>query len=705
MTDDTFDVFLSHNSKDKPVVRQVAEALRARGLKVWMDETDLIPGRRWIPALEEAIQKTVTFAVCIGENGIGPWVRPEIEGALLEHVDRKLPVIPILLPDAPSKPEIPLFLRAFTWVDLRSGLTESNFDRLERGIREKEKPTPVPASIAPASVRPRLHNLPYPPLGDLLKGRDEDLRNLETGHATAITQTQAISGLGGIGKTRLAVEYAWRSGDRYDTALFVVADSPEALRPGFAKLGGPDLLDLPEYEAGVESKTVAAVRRWLREHDRWLLILDNVDTLEAQAAVMEVLPSLSSGRVIITSRLRDWAGSVPHQELGILSLEEAKRFLLERTAKQRSATDQDEADARRLARELGGLPLALEQAAAYIVHHQTTFGAYLKAWENEKGKVLTWYKNTMQYPVSIAATWQTTLQQLGSTATAILRLTAFLAPDPIPIEMFEAGKEFVDEAIELLNGNLKPDSSSIEEAVAELISYSMVVRAGASFTVHRIVQEVLRSTIPEEQRKTWIELPLKIVDRFSPFDADDVRTWPVWDILRPHTAWIVGCADQEDIAIPTARIMNQLGSLLLSKGLYKEAEPLMWRVLQITENSSKLQDKVSTSLNNLAMLLKVTNRLAEAEPLMRRALQIDEDSFGPLHPDVARDLNNLALLLQDTNRLAEAEPLLQRSLVIREQSFGPDHPRTQLACENLAALLQEIASKTDPSPSPGGAQE
>ena len=698
MPDETFDVFLSHNSKDKPVVRQIQGMLEARGLKVWIDEKDLVPGRRWIPALEDAIQKTITFAVCIGENGIGPWVRPEIEGALLEHVDRQLPVIPVLLPDAPAKVDLPLFLRAFTWVDLRPGLTEAALNRLEQGIREKEKSTPVAAP----STRPHLHNLPYPALGNLLKGRDEELRSLQTGHATAITQTQAIYGLGGIGKTRLAVEYAWRSGDRYETALFVVADSPEALRSGLARLAGPDLLDLPEYEAGAEAKMIAAVQRWLRDHDRWLLILDNVDTPAAQEAVIEVLPSLSSGRVLITSRLRDWPPTVRSQPLETLSLDEAQKFLLERTAQQRTPGDHDEGEARHLAEELGRLPLALEQAAAYIAHHQMTFADYLKSWEKERTEVLTWHnKNVMQYPASVAATWQTTLRRLSPTATAILRLTTYLAPDPIPIEMVETEEKHVMEAVELLGGDsgVKPEPQSAKIGLAELASYSMVIRKGTTFAVHRIVQEVLRSRIPEEQRRAWIELSLKVVNRFSPSRPDDVRTWLIWDVLRPHASLVVQYADKNGIAFPTARLMSQLALFLKAKALFREAEPLIRRALEIDETSQNPhQSDVAACLNNLAQLLLDTNRAVEAEPLMRRALQIDESSFGPRHPRVSTQLVTLAKLLRDTNRLTEAEPLMRRALQIDQDYLGFKHPNIATDLSNLAQLLKAKNRLTEAEP-------
>ena len=141
-SEERFDVFLSHNSKDKPTVKQLAEELKNRGLQVWLDEWELVPGRPWQEALEEIIQTTKTAAVLVGKDGMGPWEMPEMRGCLTEFVSRKMPVIPVLLPGTPKKPKLPLFLKQFTWVDLRSGLTEDGIDSLVWGItgeRPKKK--------------------------------------------------------------------------------------------------------------------------------------------------------------------------------------------------------------------------------------------------------------------------------------------------------------------------------------------------------------------------------------------------------------------------------------------------------------------------------------------------------------------------------------------------------------------------------------
>jgi TIR domain-containing protein/tetratricopeptide repeat protein/NB-ARC domain-containing protein len=690
---------LSHNTKDKPAVRQIAEALQDRGLRVWLDEGELIPGRRWIPALEEAIETTKSAAVLVGESGLGPWEQPEYEGTLSEFVERGIPVIPVLLPGAPDKLKLPLFLKGFGWVDLRDGISKEGLDRLVWGITGKKSTDQE--DQAPAGLR--LHNLPFLPLGDLLKGRDEELHQLianlqSSAQATAITQT--IYGLGGIGKTRLAVEYAWRSGDRYDAALFVVADSPEALRSGLASLARLGLLALPEYAKGAEADTVEAVLIWLEQHSRWLVIIDNVDTEDAVKALREILPRLAKGHVLITSRRRTWPAAVQKQPLGELTRDEAAQFLLQRTEGERTPAADDAEQAGRLAEILGGLPLALEQAAAYIVHHQTTFAGYLKDWEREREKVLEWHDETvMDYPDSVAATWQTTFRQLSPKAAAILRLTAFLAPEPIPEAMFEEGEALIEEAAEAIQKETGQSTveRTVREALAEISAYSMVTRSDGNLAVHRIVQEVLRTRIPDDRRRDWIERSLRLVNDYAPFDSDDVRTWPIWDLLRPHATQVLRYADDARIARPTSGLMSQLELYLKTRGLYSEAEPLIRRSLAIEEELGS-DSEVATRLNNLAQLLKATNRLSEAEPLMRRTLEIGEASLGPRHPIVAIRLSNLALLLQDTNRLSEAEPLMRQALEIDEASFGPNHPNVARELNNLAQLLQDTSRLSEAEP-------
>jgi hypothetical protein len=145
-----FDVFLSHNSKDKPAVRALARRLEGCHIRVWLDEDQLIPGRNWQPLLEAAIEQSATGAVLVGRDGAGPWQDEEMQALLDQAVRQGKPVIPVLLPDAPEKPELPLFLRNRTWVDLRAGSSEEGLDRLIWGITG-EKPESL--RVGDASVR------------------------------------------------------------------------------------------------------------------------------------------------------------------------------------------------------------------------------------------------------------------------------------------------------------------------------------------------------------------------------------------------------------------------------------------------------------------------------------------------------------------------------------------------------------------------
>jgi len=149
---ESFDVFLSHNSKDKPLVRKIAKRLEKYGLTPWLDEKDLRPGFPFQDGLEEAMRSTRAAAVFVGGHGLGSWQRPEIRACLNLMVERSQPVIPVLLPGAPEKPEIGLWLRENTWIDFREGISEKEISRLVWGITG-EKPSKERRSASSGSLQ------------------------------------------------------------------------------------------------------------------------------------------------------------------------------------------------------------------------------------------------------------------------------------------------------------------------------------------------------------------------------------------------------------------------------------------------------------------------------------------------------------------------------------------------------------------------
>ena len=147
---DGFDVFLSHNSQDKPVVEEIARLLRGRGLRVWLDKDELRPGLPWQEGLEEGVRASRSVAVFVGADGMGAWQTPEMRAFLARSKKEEIPVIPVLLPGCPDSPQLALFLEAMTWVDLREGLTDDGLNRLVWGITgTKDESAKVDPAVAP----------------------------------------------------------------------------------------------------------------------------------------------------------------------------------------------------------------------------------------------------------------------------------------------------------------------------------------------------------------------------------------------------------------------------------------------------------------------------------------------------------------------------------------------------------------------------
>ncbi|MEM7456888.1 MAG: NB-ARC domain-containing protein, partial [Planctomycetota bacterium] len=289
-------------------------------------------------------------------------------------------------------------------------------------------------------------NLPYDSLGELFKGRDgamqqlrDSLLNQSGQAATAIVASQTIHGLGGIGKTRLAVEYAWQYREDYKALLFVIGDTPEALRRNFADLCGPLVLNLPEKDTPEEEVRYTAAIRWLQKNTGWFLILDNLDNEDSVKKAEEVLGQLGHGHAILTSRIGDWSANVEALKLDVLAEEDAVDFLLNRTDARRRKTDDDPQLAAGIAEDLGHLALALEQAGAYISKRRMTFDQYRTTWNENREKAIEWFdERVMKYPESVATTWQTTFDQLSEPAQDLLKTLAWFSPEPIPESILES---------------------------------------------------------------------------------------------------------------------------------------------------------------------------------------------------------------------------------------------------------------------------
>jgi tetratricopeptide (TPR) repeat protein len=552
-----------------------------------------------------------------------------------------------------------------------------------------------------------IHNLPYPSIGRLFKGREnvvEKLRSeLEVARVVTITQKEGTYKAGGVGKTRLAVEYGWQAlkSGRYWGVFFVLSDTQGSLNRNLAGLAEGHLLNLPEHNITEQPVIIEAVLRELGKHTDWLLILDNVDSKDmAKRLSKEVVPRLRSGHVLFTSRRSDWPGEMSGLHIDGLNKADAIAYLLERTKGERKMLGDDIGFSGEVANKLNGHPAALEQAACYINRCHIGFGAFLEDFERSGKKILPRSRGDLpDYDPAALITLRMVEGLLGPKELSILRLASFFSPEPIPVAIFETQTEEIDKTAWLLPREMRGEFKSVggegildfRDLLWELAKWSLITLTDKSFTIHRMVQECTIHGINEDKRKVWIESAQRLIDGYicNAPRPDDIRGRPFWDCIESHVRVLVSHADDYDIPEPTSRLMNELGLYLKSRGRISEAELLYLWALEIDEKHfGPEHSKVAVRLNNLAQLLEATKRFEQAEFLMQRALEIDEKWFGPEHPKVAVRLNNLAELLRATNQLRQAEPLLRKSIEILDKNGGEQLEKYSAALNNLAQLLR-----------------
>ena len=685
-----YDVFLSHQSGDKPQVEALAARLEdEEGLKPFLDKWHLIPGEPWQEALEEALDRSGTCAVFLGPGGLGPWENEEMRAALDERVRNKsFRVIPVLLPGAEPKDKktLPRFLSRLTWVDFRGGLDDpETFRRLVAGIRG------LPPGRQPASSQqedPRIFSLPFP-RNKFFTGRDDILKGIHE-NFNAGERAQALSGMPGVGKTQAALQYAYQYQQDYRIVLWGNAASRETLVTDFVSMAG--LLDLPEKNAQDQSETVKALNRWLGNNDGWLLVLDNADEL---ALARDFIPSQETGRVLLTTRAQNTRPIALRQVVEKMQPQEGALFLLRRLEKIKkdeqleSAPEGLRKQAEALSMALDGLPLALDQAAAFIEETPSTLEEYQTLYQSERKELLKRRGKLAEDHPSVTVTFSLAFKKVADAnpaAADLLRVCAFLEADSIPEEIFSDGAKELGEAL----GSAAESSLALTDAIGEAARFSLLRRnpEARTLSLHRLAQAVLRDEMDGDTRRVWAERAVRALN--GVFPNVEYSTWPLCGRLIPHAQLLASLIDEYGVDFPeAARLMNRAGYYLNERAQYAEAEPLYQRALDIYQQALGLDHPYTAmSLNNLAELYRVQGRYAEAEPLYQLALDIAEKALGPEHPDTATSLNNLALFYNSQGRHAEAEPLFQRALDIFETALGPGHPNTATFLNNLAELYK-----------------
>jgi tetratricopeptide (TPR) repeat protein len=589
------------------------------------------------------------------------------------------------------------------------------------------------AASLPAKTRAPLEDIPYGPY-PFFTDRKAVLATLHdmftTNRASEQTCFQALSGPRGVGKTRLAIEYIYKYRHEYQTVLWLGADSHGSLSRDIGLQ--VERLTISEQHLKDEQLPFAALRRWLQYHEGWLLILDNIDDFKL---IDLFVPRQGKGDVLLTtySNATGDIRAVPVVHMndsdGVLFLLRRAKIIAEK-AELDEASEESIRQATAVGEAVDGLPLALDQAGAYIEEKRCGLARYLALYRQNMVEMLrTRGEHASDHLESVAGTLSLAFKDLSVESTdalQLLRLLSFLHPDSIPIEMIENAAPALDKPLQSLVGN----AIRLENTIGILLKYSLIYRHTnpAIVSMSRVNQVLLVNELGVHERRIWVVRIVRLLNyvfpevnfdnwlicaNYLPHVVECVKLIERYQILHKDAAYLLerlGCycyqrayyQDAEKYLMHAeeicqkvlgvehphmAQTLNSRASLCYKLGRYQEAEKFYQRALAIQEKASEPDhDKTARTLNNLALLYKEQGKYQEAMQLLSK---IDEDAVGLDHSDIAILLTTLAGIYERQKDYVEAERLYRSALAIEEHLLAANHPNLAISLNNLAGVYEK----------------
>ena len=580
-----------------------------------------------------------------------------------------------------------------------------------------------------------LFTLPYR-RNPLFTDRDDILSALHgyfTSQQTTHTRTQTLYGLGGIGKTLLAIEYAYRYQNEYQAILWLHATPRTLFSSDILSLARQ--LGIPAQDDVDERQRLAAIQRWLQRHDQWLLVLDNLEDFQL---LKQLVPPDSHGHVLLITPFQTAEPFVQAVPVTPLAKEDGALLLLRRagilTGKgpHDARSEEDYHHAITIAQEVEGYPLALDQASIYIEEIHLSLASYLHHYREQQATLLGRRgRLAIDHPDPVTTTLLLTFEkvaQIDPSALELLRFFAFLSAEALPYEMLREGAT-------ALNGplaTLAVDPLAFDAALSTLLRFSLVHRCTDSTTVHmhRLVQITLREHLTKRQRLHFAKQAVRLINTIFPEVGFATRSACArYALQAQHCATLIrdfqlslhegvlllerlgsyyslhGCytaaeayltqalqlQEQRPRSRPldTAQILNSLGLLSQRQAHYQEAEASLQGALELRQRVlGPDHPKTAESLHNLALVYGDQGEYQRAEQCYLQVIALEERTKGVNHPDVARTLNNLALMYYHQGSYAQAETTYHRALAIYEQSLLADHPDRIYPLDGLGAIAE-----------------
>jgi Tetratricopeptide repeat/NB-ARC domain len=554
-----------------------------------------------------------------------------------------------------------------------------------------------------------------PPRNPGFIGREELLARIRAGLlAGDRTAVQALQGIGGVGKTQLAVEYAHRFADSYDVVWWVSADQAGLTGNQFAELG--ENLGCVEPGTGLIDAARQATLAELRRRRQWLLVFDNA---ESPADLVPWLPG-GNGHVLITSRTRQWAEIAVPVEVDVLTRAESVAILRTRLSWL------CEADAEKVAAALGDLPLGVTQASGYMTDTGTSADVYLRVLETRAGQVLD-LGRPWSYQQSLSAATILAFDALehdDPASAALAAVCAFLAPAPVPVEWFTRNPAVLPAAL----ASAAADPLTWHQALARISARALARIDPDGLRMHRLTQAIVRGHLSREKSSASRQAAEAIVAASHPGDERTPDLWPEWSRLLPHLTFLHPELSTNpglrQLAVDATYYLFRVGywqsSYDLADHLYQEwADQLgpddpwtlaaaqaagiaLWKLgrhddaAQLDEDTLTRRRRVLgedhpdtlVSANAMAIVLRQLGRTEAARELDEDTLGRRRRVLGADHPQTLMSANTMTVILRGLGQNEAARDLGEDTLARRRRVLGEDHPDTLISASNLAALLR-----------------
>jgi tetratricopeptide (TPR) repeat protein len=681
------DFFVSYAHADRSWAEWIAWQLEEAGYTTVLQAWDFTAGSDWASDMQRAMTSAGRTIAVLSSNylqsvyGEAEWRAafasdPTGERGLLVPVR-----VENLRPPGLLQTRVYIDLVGLRQVDAASRLLESV--RRDRTRAKPERPPTFPGAPAPSDAGPQfpqkgpsITNLPA--RNPNFTGREHLLetlhRQLRTAEDVAATQARAIYGLGGVGKTELVLEFAHRYATDYEVVWWIPAELRARVVAALAALARR----LDVSERAEQDEMVGLLFDELRRRGRWLLIYDNA---QEQEWLRGLMPPAGDGHMLITTRDRTWGRAANRLPLDVLRRAESVSLLNRRTGKR------DETSAAALAELLGDLPLALEEAAAYIEATDISVPDYLKL-ARERMVELFALAGPPGDQHRVATTWSVSLERVrdqAPAAEALLDLCAFFAPEDIPRDLPLDFPERLPAPL----AHAARDQLAYNETVRLLGRYSLLTVAPATLAVHLLVQAVVRERLSPQEERRWADAAVSLLFAIFPDESWEVSEWPECQRLLPHVLAATEHAERLEVASEEAGwLLDRASGYLLRRGQAGQARPIAERALALTlATVGPDHPETGERHDALGRVLRDLDDLNGARDHLEEALRILKGSMGAEHPKVAMLRGTYAQVLRRAGDLDAARSEAEDALSTLEAALGSDHPEVGGMHAEIAQLL------------------